>query len=87
MLINNPNRKFSCFIFYKFFMKRILNHLRGYKFVAKDDFGNLYFEAKKADSSGRKKRFVELKSKDLLQSKEIPPEWQSWLRRTRDLQD
>lgn len=45
--------------------------------VGQDNFGNKYYESKKADYLGRKKRFVIYRGK--IEASKVPPLWHAWL--------
>lgn len=45
-----------------------------------DDYGNRYFEAKKSDKSGKRKRWVMYKG--LAEPSKVPPQWHGWLHYT-----
>ena len=45
--------------------------------VGDDAWGNVYFESKKADGSGLKRRWVIYKGAN--DASRVPPEWHSWL--------
>jgi NADH:ubiquinone oxidoreductase subunit len=52
------------------------------KLVGKDNFGNCYFEAKKADKDGKRKRWVMYNG--LAEPSKVPPQWHGWLHYTFD---
>ena len=52
------------------------------EFVGIDIFLNRYYCSKKADSSGRKRRWVLYKGKN--EASSVPAEWHSWLHHTTD---
>ncbi len=58
---------------------KIYTLLRG-KLVGKDSFGNCYFESRKADKEGARKRWVAYKG--LAEPSKVPPEWHGWLHYT-----
>lgn len=45
--------------------------------VGEDQWGNVYFESKKPDARGIKRRWVTYKGAN--DASRVPPEWQSWL--------
>lgn len=54
--------------------------------VGADDWGNVYFEAKKADGTGLRRRWVIYKGSN--DASRVPPEWHSWLHhQTADVPD
>lgn len=53
------------------------------KFVGKDEFGNRYFVEKRAQKSGRKKRWVLYNGKS--EPSKIPPQWFGWMHYTTDI--
>lgn len=48
--------------------------------VGSDEFGNVYYEAKSAPKSGRRKRWVVYKG--LAEASKIPPQWHGWMHYT-----
>ena len=54
----------------------IYTQLRGAK-VGEDGWGNVYFEAKKRDSYGVRRRWVIYSGSN--DASRVPPEWHSWL--------
>lgn len=51
--------------------------------VGQDPLGNVYHESRKADSSGRKRRWVIYNGAN--DASRVPPEWHGWLHNTVDL--
>jgi NADH:ubiquinone oxidoreductase subunit len=51
--------------------------------VGRDALGNVYRESKKADASGRKRRWVIYNGPN--DASRVPPEWHGWLHNTVDL--
>ncbi|MFS0735530.1 NADH:ubiquinone oxidoreductase subunit NDUFA12 [Sphingomonas sp. 1P06PA] len=51
--------------------------------VGSDALGNAYFQAKKADASGRVRRWVIYSGSN--DASRVPPEWHGWLHGTTDL--
>jgi len=49
-------------------------------FVGEDDFGNRYFEDRKATVGGRHKRYVIYRG--LAEPSKVPPGWHGWLHHT-----
>ena len=47
------------------------------EFVHKDEFGNRYYEERKATYDGRKRRWVTYKG--YADASKVPPEWHGWL--------
>lgn len=47
------------------------------EFVHEDEFGNRYYEEKKASYDGRKRRWVTYKG--YADASRVPPEWHGWL--------
>ncbi|MDA0781025.1 MAG: NADH:ubiquinone oxidoreductase subunit NDUFA12 [Rickettsiales bacterium] len=60
---------------------KIHTKLRG-KLIGTDEFGNRYFEDKKTDYSGKKKRWVLYKG--MAEPSKVPPSWHGWLHYTTD---
>ncbi|MCE3232530.1 MAG: dehydrogenase [Rickettsiaceae bacterium] len=60
---------------------RIFTALRG-DLVGQDEFGNRYYQDKKVDNSGKKKRWVMFKG--LAEPSKVPAEWHGWLHYTTD---
>ncbi len=52
------------------------------EFVFQDEFGNRYYEEKKATYDGRKRRWVTYKG--YADGSKVPPEWHAWLHHTTD---
>jgi len=50
--------------------------------VGQDRLGNIYFESKKADQTGRKRRWVIYDGPN--DASRVPPEWHGWLHNTVD---
>lgn len=50
--------------------------------VGEDALGNIYYEAKKASTDGRRRRWVIYKGAN--DSSRVPPEWHGWLHGTLD---
>lgn len=50
--------------------------------IGQDDLGNVYYEAKKADSTGRKRRWVIYNGAN--DASRVAPEWHGWLHNTID---
>lgn len=50
--------------------------------VGQDSLGNVYYESKRADSSGRKRRWVIYDGPN--DASRVPPEWHGWLHNTID---
>jgi len=50
--------------------------------VGTDALGNAYFESKKADATGRKRRWVIYNGPN--DASRVPPEWHGWLHGTHD---
>jgi len=51
--------------------------------VGQDSLGNVYFESKKADAFGRKRRWVIYNGSN--DASRVPPEWHGWLHNTIEL--
>lgn len=60
---------------------RIFTALRG-KLIGTDEFGNRYYEDKKANADGKRKRWVMYKG--LAEPSKVPPAWHGWLHYTTD---
>ncbi len=52
------------------------------RLVGQDDYGNKYFEDRKASLEGRKRRYVMYKG--LAEPSKVPAEWHGWLHHTLD---
>ena len=52
------------------------------KFIGEDEFGNRYFEDRKASTEGRHRRYVLYKG--LAEPSKVPPDWHGWLHYTFD---
>jgi NADH:ubiquinone oxidoreductase subunit len=52
------------------------------RLVGEDDYGNKYFEDRKASLEGRKRRYVMYKG--LAEPSKVPAEWHGWLHHTLD---
>jgi NADH:ubiquinone oxidoreductase subunit len=50
--------------------------------VGEDDWGNLYYEARKPDAAGLRRRWVIYKGSN--DASRVPPEWHSWLHHQAD---
>jgi len=50
--------------------------------VGQDSFGNIYYESKKEDASGRKRRWVIYEGSN--DASRVAPEWHGWLHGTVD---
>ena len=50
--------------------------------IGEDEFGNRYFEERKASFDGRKRRYVLYKG--LAEPSKVPPDWHGWLHYTFD---
>ena len=50
--------------------------------VGEDDFGNRYFQDRKASIEGRQRRYVVYKG--LAEPSKVPPDWHGWLHYTFD---
>lgn len=50
------------------------------KLVGEDEFGNRYFEARRAPKTGRRKRWVVYKG--MPEASKVPPAWHGWLHYT-----
>ncbi len=48
--------------------------------VGQDEFGNRYYESKRADHLGKRKRYVLYKG--IVEASKIPPGWYGWLHYT-----
>lgn len=60
---------------------RIFTALKGH-LVGKDEFGNKYYQTKKADKDGKKKRWVMYNG--MAEPSKVPPSWHGWLHYTTD---
>jgi len=60
---------------------RIFTKLRG-QFVGEDEFGNRYYQDKKTNTNGRKKRWVMYNG--MAEPSKVPPSWHGWLHYTTD---
>jgi len=50
------------------------------EFVGEDDFGNKYYEDRRASIEGRRRRYVVYKG--LAEPSKVPPDWHGWLHHT-----
>ena len=62
-------------------MMRLVTRMTG-RLVGKDNAGNLYYEAKKLNQLGRRRRWVMYVGE--VEASTIPPEWHAWLHYTVD---
>ena len=53
------------------------------RLVGSDEFGNRYFEDRKASTEGRKRRYVIYKG--LAEPSKVPPDWHGWLHHRVDI--
>lgn len=60
---------------------RLFTWLSG-KQVGVDQFGNVYYEARKAPPSGRRRRWVVYQGQP--EASKVPPNWHGWLHYTHD---
>lgn len=60
---------------------RLFTWLSGKK-VGEDAFGNVYYQARKAPSTGRRKRWVVYKG--MPEASKVPAQWHGWLHYTHD---
>ena len=60
---------------------RLITKLRG-ESVGTDEFGNQYYQDRKAAPNGRRKRWVVYDGDD--EASKVPPEWNAWLHYTID---
>jgi NADH:ubiquinone oxidoreductase subunit len=60
---------------------KIFTFLRG-QLVGEDEFGNRYYRDKKADTTGKYRRWVMFKG--LAEPSKVPAEWHGWLHYTTD---
>lgn len=51
--------------------------------IGEDDQGNRYYEERRANASGHKRRWVIYRGE--AEASQIPPEWHAWLHRTVDV--
>lgn len=63
-------------------MGTIFSTLFSSRQVGTDEFGNRYFQAKRAHRYGRERRWVIYKGKS--EASKVPPEWHAWLHHTTD---
>jgi NADH:ubiquinone oxidoreductase subunit len=58
---------------------RVITWLRG-EAVGTDEFGNRYYQDRKAAPNGRRRRWIIYNGED--EASKVPPEWNAWLHRT-----
>ncbi len=60
---------------------RVITWLKG-EVVGTDEFGNRYYQDRKAAPNGRRRRWVIYEGDD--EASKVPPEWNAWLHQTND---